>query len=330
MRNVLVIVGLMFLTACSKQVRKEATGFTQGTTYSVIYYNDGTDYQYQIDSLLLAFDRVLSTYQETSYISKWNKNMAVGLEQPDIFKEVVKRAKEVHAETDGRFDITVSPLMKYWFENNWKVTELDSSKVDSLMSFVGMHHIVLDGLNYIKTDSLTQLDVNAIAQGFSVDVLSRFLDSKDVFNYLVEIGGEIRASGTKPNQESWTVGIDRPLESNLERNLATSIKLNDRSLATSGNYRKFVEINGKKFGHTLDPRTGYPAKTDVLSATVIASDCMTADAYATACLVLGFEDAKKLINSTPQVDGVLIHGTDSILGVWFSDNVNQVTDELQN
>lgn len=320
MRNALIIVGLLFLTACSKQVRKEATGFTQGTTYSVIYFNDGSkDYQYQIDSLLLAFDRVLSTYQETSYVSKWNNNMAAGIEQPAMFKEVVERAKEIYETTDGSFDITVSPLMKYWFKNNWQVTKLDSSKVDSLMSFVGMENVVLQGREYVKPDSLTQLDVNAIAQGYSVDVVSRFLESEGVFNYLVEIGGEIRASGTKPNQEVWSVGIDRPSEGNLERELAMSVELKNRSLATSGNYRKFVEINGQKFGHTLDPRTGYPAKTDVLSATVLAEDCMTADAYATAIMVMGFEKSGALIEADEMLDAVIIYADlSSNVKVWNS------------
>ncbi len=311
MKYLFIIASVIFLAACGGVERKKATGYTQGTTYSVIYYSNGADLQYQIDSLLLAFDRVLSTYQETSYISKWNKNSAVGIDQPAMFKEVVGRAKEIGERTDGAFDITVSPLMKYWFENNWQVTELDSSKVDSLMSFVGMENVILKGQDYIKSDSLTQLDVNAIAQGYSVDVLSRFLESEGVFNYLVEIGGEIRASGAKPNQEAWSVGIDRPSEGNLERELAMSVELNDRALATSGNYRKFVEINGQKFGHTLDPRTGYPAKTDVLSATVLAEDCMTADAYATALMVLGYERSRSLIEINESLDAIIIYSDQS-------------------
>jgi thiamine biosynthesis lipoprotein len=166
-------------------------------------------------------------------------------------------------------------------------------------------------LEYIKADSNVQIDVNAIAQGYSVDVLSRYLESEGVFNYLVEIGGEIRASGNKPNQEPWTVGIDKPAEGNLERELALSVELKNSSLATSGNYRKFVEINGQKFGHTLDPRTGYPAKTDVLSATVLANDCMTADAYATALMVLGYQQARKLIELDDSLEAILIYSDDS-------------------
>lgn len=308
MRNACLCVAVIFLTACSSKVRKEASGFAQGTTYSVIYYNSGEDFQYQIDSLLLSFDRVLSTYQESSYISKWNRNEHVSLEQPQLFKEVVKRASEISEITDGAFDITVSPLMKYWFENNWQVAEIDSLKVDSLMEFVGMKYVVLDGQDYEKTVSQTQIDVNAIAQGYSVDVLARFLESEGIYNYLIEIGGEIRAKGTKPNEEFWKVGIDVPKEGGLDnRELAMSVELKNKSLATSGNYRKFVEIDGVKYGHSLNPISGYPAKTNVLSATVIADDCMTADALATASMVMGVKSVKALIESHAELDAILIY-----------------------
>jgi thiamine biosynthesis lipoprotein len=320
MRNALIFASLLLLAACSSQVRKEATGFTQGTTYSVIYFNEGQDLQYQIDSLLLSFDRVLSTYQESSYISKWNRNEHISLEQSYLFKEVVKRASEINILSDGAFDITVSPLMNYWFENDWQVSQLDSLKVDSLMKFVGMQNVILDGLDYDKTNPQTQLDVNAIAQGYSVDVLCRYLESIGIYNYLVEIGGEIRTSGTKANEVHWKVGIDVPKEGISEaRELVMSIELNNKALATSGNYRKFVEIDGVKYGHSLNPITGYPAKTDVLSATVIANDCMTADALATACMVLGFEKAKSLINSESDLDAILIY-SDSTgeLIIWDS------------
>ena len=322
MRNTWFIAALVFFAACSTDVRKEANGFTQGTTYSVIYYNDGTDIQYQVDSLLLAFDRVLSTYQESSYISKWNRNEHVPLEQPQLFKAVLKRSSEINQLSNGAFDITVSPLMKYWFENNWQVTQLDSSIIDSLKTFVGMKYVVFDGQDYDKSNPQTQLDVNAIAQGYSVDVVAHYLESLGIFNYLVEIGGEVRASGTKPNEENWSVGIDVPKEEISEtRELAMSVALNDQALATSGNYRKFVEINGVKYGHSLNPITGYPAKTDVLSATIIAPDCMTADAWATACMVLGFERSKELIEKTESLEGVLIYSTLSGVETWMSKGV---------
>lgn len=323
MRNVFIFLGFLILSSCSSTVKQQATGYTQGTTYSVIYYNDGSkDYQYQIDSLLLDFDRVLSTYQETSYISKWNRGEATS-EQPEMFKEVVRSAKEIGTATKGAFDITVSPLMKFWFERDWNVEELDSTEVDSIMKFVGMDRIVESEGDFTKNDSVVQLDVNAIAQGYSVDVLSRYLESEGIFNYLVEIGGEIRASGSKPDDEPWNVGIDKPTEGNIDRELAMSVELKNRSLATSGNYRKFVELNGQKFGHTLNAKTGYPAKTDVLSATVLASDCMTADAYATALMAMGFEASKELVQSMDELDAILIYSdTSGNVNTWDSKEKN--------
>lgn len=322
MRNFTLTVLAIILFGCgSGVVRKQATGYTQGTTYSVIYFTKGADIQYQIDSLLLSFDRALSTYQENSYISKWNRNEAKGLEQPQLFKEVVKRAIEIDKATDGALDITVSPLMKYWFGRNWNTEHIDSAALHSILAHVGMHLIKLEDADYVKVDSSLQLDVNAIAQGYSVDILSRYLESLGIYDYLVEIGGEIRASGKKPDGE-WSVGVDRPEEGNEERGTAVSVHLNDKSLATSGNYRKFVEIDGVKYGHSLNPKTGFPATTDVLSATIIANDCMTADAFATACMVLGFERSKGLLESDSELEGIVIYSTgDGTIKTWISTGV---------
>lgn len=320
MRNIGWLI-LLLLTACSGQVRMQATGYTQGTTYSVIYYNQGENLQYQVDSLLLAFDRVLSTYQESSYISKWNRGEIDHVEQPSMFRDVILSAREVNRATDGAFDITVAPLMRFWFERDWSTNAIDSSMVDSIMEFVGMKHIhELKGDEWHPNKPGIELDVNAIAQGYSVDVVCRYLESEGIFNYLVEIGGELRASGTKENGESWKVGIDQPAEGNAERELALSVELNDRSMATSGNYRKFVEINGVKYGHTLDAKSGYPATTDVLSATVFAETCMLADAYATACMALGFEKSKQLIDRNETLDAILIYSDADGMHIWNSQN----------
>jgi thiamine biosynthesis lipoprotein len=320
MRNLWVFLFVSLLVSCSDGVKMQATGFTQGTTYSVVYYNDGKDVQYQIDSLLLAFDRVLSTYQESSYISKWNRNEVAAPDQPDMFKEVLSSAMLVNEVTAGAFDITVAPLMSFWFERDWQTHSIDSAVVDSILQFVGMQRIIKNDSGYWKETPNLALDVNAIAQGYSVDVVCRFLESQGIFNYLVEIGGEIRASGTKENNESWKVGIDQPEEGNVDRELALSIELNNRAMATSGNYRKFVEIDGKKYGHTLNAVSGYPATTDVLSATVFAPNCMLADAYATACMALGFEKAKELIDNDDTLDAVLIYTNDEGTHTWQSVN----------
>jgi len=310
---------LLLLIGCTSEIRKEAAGFTQGTTYKVIYFNNGQDLHYQIDSLLLSFDRVLSTYQHNSYISKWNRNEQTNLKQPTLFKQQLHLAININELTQGAFDITVSPLMKYWFENNWQSNAIDSLAVDSITKNVGMHYLNLKGENYVKTNPNVQLDVNAIAQGFSVDMLARYLENKGVYNYLIEIGGEVRGNGTKENDAPWKIGIDQPSgDGNPDRKLELTVELNNRSLATSGNYRKYVEIDGQKFGHSLDPATGYPAKTDVLSATVLANDCATADALATACMVMGLQRFKEFLHENSEFDAVLIY-TDSLgVQVWQS------------
>lgn len=209
--------------------------------------------------------------------------------------------------------------MDFWFGRNWDAATVDSSHVDSILSFVGTDKLQLNGEMVTKTDQRVQLDVNAIAQGHSVDVVSDFLVGKGVTSFLVEIGGEVYAHGAKPDGTAWAVGIDRPSDDgNPERTLALSIRLSDKGLATSGNYRKFVEVNGEKLGHSLNPRTGYPATTDVLSAIVIAPDAATADAFTTACIVLGMERSKQLISSTPELEGVLIFSQDGEMLTWVS------------
>lgn len=309
----------LILMGCNTEKRMEARGYAQGSTYGIIYYNDGTDLQYQIDSILVDYDRVLSTYQPNSYISRWNLGKADSIRQHEWFREVVGRSLEVAAATGGAFDITVKPLMDFWFGRNWDAETVDSSQVDSILAFIGTEHIMEEGGNYSKEDSRVQLDVNAIAQGHSVDVVAAYLQEKGATSFLVEIGGEVFAKGLKPDGKPWTVGIDRPSDDgNPDRDLALSIRLTDCGLATSGNYRKYVEVDGEKLGHSLNPITGYPATTDVLSVTILAPDAATADAYATACMVMGVERSKQFIGERPELEGVLIYSQFGEMSTWVS------------
>lgn len=320
MMKVLPILSIAVLFGgCSSEKRMEARGYAQGSTYGIIYYNDGTDLQYQIDSILVDYDRVLSTYQPNSYISRWNMGTADGLVQHEWFREVVRRSLEVAAATDGAFDITVKPLMDFWFGRNWDARTVDSSQVDSILAFIGSGHILeVDG-NYSKDDERVQLDVNAIAQGHSVDVVAAYLHEKGAASFLVEIGGEVFAKGLKPDGRPWTVGIDRPSDDgNPDRDLALSVRLTDRGLATSGNYRKYVEVDGEKLGHSLNPVTGHPATTDVLSVTILAPDAATADAFATACMVMGVDRSKQFIGERPELEGVLIYSQFGEMRTWVS------------
>ena len=186
--------------------------------------------------------------------------------------------------------------MNAWGFGPTKRSVIDSMTIDSLLSFTGYKLVSLENNKLIKKDLRVKLDFNAIAQGYTVDLLASFLESREINNYLVELGGEVKAKGKK-NNEYWTVGIDKPNESYTEgRPLQAIVKLRDKALATSGNYRKYIEENGRKYGHIINPITGYPAKNNLLSATVIAPDCMTADAYATAFMVMGVNRAKEFLS----------------------------------
>ena len=288
-------------------------GFTQGTTYNNTYQvQDSINYQPDIDSLLKDFDLSLSSYEPNSIISRINNN------DPDVltdehFNAVFRKSEEVFRESDGLFDITVMPLVNAWGFGPGQKVDVDKSLVDSLLVFVGMEKVKLIDNKIVKSDPRVQLDVNAIAQGYSVDIVADFFDSKGIVNYMVEIGGEIRVRGINTKGQLWKVGIDRPEFGNNfpGEQLQAILQLNNRSLATSGNYRKYYEENGVKITHTINPKTGYPAVQSILSATIIADDCMTADAYATVCMVSGLEKSKEILKNHKELEGYLIYGNEA-------------------
>ncbi len=209
--------------------------------------------------------------------------------------------------TGGAFDVTVGPLVKAWGFGPDSKRNVSPEIRDSLLQLVGMHRIDIRNGEVLKTDDRIQLDFNAIAQGYSVDVISWYFDGLKIRNYLVEIGGEVRVRGTR-NGEEWKIGIDRPDENNFMpgSDLQAIIRLRDRSLATSGNYRKFYVEDGVKYSHTIDPRTGLPARNTLLSATIVAGDCATADGIATACMVMGREKCLEFLQKHPEFDAFLV------------------------
>lgn len=320
MKKLMLAAVALFLIACESQQMQTCTGFTQGTTYTVKYFGTDRDLGYQIDSLLLGFDRQLSTYQTTSYISKWNAGEA-DQPAPRYFKTVVKRSLELATQTDGRLDITVAPLMQIWGFNGDVSEWPDSSLVDSVVAFVGSDKLSWSDNNLTRTDERTQLDVNAIAQGYSVDVLSEYIERWGIKSYLVEIGGEIRVKGAKPDNQPWRILIQDP-DKGLE---PISLPIKDKAFATSGNYNHYVEAGGVKYGHTIDPRTGYPAESDMISASIITTDCMNADALATAVMVGGSEYGIDLIKSDAEISGVLIYEVNGEVKIWRSEDLS---DEL--
>lgn len=277
-------------------------GEAQGTTYQVTYFSrDKVNYQSAIDSIFHSIDLSLSTYVPVSIISRFNRNDSTARADA-YFTEVFKASMEVSKTTGGLFDVTVAPLVNAYGFGFTAKANVDSLMIDSLLDLVGYSKIKLDGDQLVKEKPGIMIDFNAIAQGYTVDVLAAFLDSKQINSYLIELGGEVKAKGKKLNDDYWKVGIDVPVETQGNvRNLHAVVKLINRSLATSGNYRKFYVENGKKYSHIIDPRTGYRANSNLLSASVIAGDCMTADAYATAFMVMGIEKSKQFLSSHAEI-----------------------------
>ncbi len=300
---------VLFLTACQPKKKSEYTkvsGFAQGTTYHITYENStNKDYSEALDSLLKAFDKSCSIYDSTSIISRINDNDPT-VEADDWFVDVFNKSAEVDAASGGAFDITVGPVVKAWGFGSGPIAKHDTAYIDSLLQYVGMEKVKLEGRKVTKKYPGVKLDVNALAQGYSVDVVCDFFKSKGIANYLVEIGGEVRGKGTNAKDNFWHIGIDKPSDGNMSpgNELQAIIEINDKALATSGNYRAFYVENGVKYAHTIDPKTGFPARNTLLSTTVICNDCITADAYATTFMVLGVDKSKELLK---KLDGIEVY-----------------------
>lgn len=282
--------------------------YAQGTTFSIVYeYNEKLDAD--IYQLLREFDLSLSTYIDSSIISKINKNEAVQLNE--LFIDFYNQSKSAFKATDGYFDITVGPLVKAWGFGVAQEFNTDSSSIDSIKAFIGMDKIHIENNKLLKEDERIYLDGNAIAQGQSVDFIADFLESREITNYMVEIGGEVRAKGVNKKGSPWRIGIDKPLENSEERELQGIVLLKNNSLATSGNYRKFFEFNGVKYSHSIDPKSGYPKRDKLLSATILTPKCSMADAYATACMVMGYDKATAFVESNKDVEAYFIYADDN-------------------
>ena len=305
LKKILLLLNvLLLITACSfdKTELIKLEGNAQGTTYHISYISqNGIVYKKEIDSILIDIDNSMSTWKPNSIISKINNN------EKDVivdhhFKAVFEKSVEVSEKTKGNFDITVGPLVNAWGFGPTRKYKLDKKKVDSLLQLVNYKMLSLKNNKIIKEKPGIKIDFNAIAQGYSVDVIANFLESKGINNYLVELGGEIKARGKKENEE-WKVGIDQPYETtSSDRKLEAIINLNNRALATSGNYRKFYIDGNQKLSHIINPKTAYPAKHNLLSTTVIANDGITADAYATAFMVMGLNKSIEFLENNKNLN----------------------------
>ena len=307
-----IISGFILLTACSTSPDPDDplhdfSGKTMGTTYSVRYSGDSVALlQVGIDSLLRRVNESLSTYISSSRISVLNQSQNGSPIDAHLRVNFLK-SLEINEQSGGAFDPSVGPLTEVWGFGYSQKTELpDSSTVDSIRAFVGLKNFQLLGDSLIKLHPKARLDMSAIAKGYGVDQVATYLLSRQIQNFIVEIGGEVRAHGRKSKAKSWMVGIEKP-QSGAGRIVQRALPISNRSMATSGNYRNFKEIGGRKIVHTLSPQTGYPIENDLLSATVLAEDCMTADAWATAFMVMGFERARQKCGELKGIDVVFIY-----------------------
>lgn len=286
-------------------------GTAQGSTYHITYFDKkNRDLQPQIEKILQDFDLSVSTYLPNSIISRINSNQKK-VKVDKYFIACFNKAKEVWKNTDGAFDPTVYPLVNAWGFGPGKKQKIEKTKKDSILKFVGFDLITLKGNKVIKKDPRVSLDFNAFAQGYSVDVVSEFLNSKGINSYIVEIGGEVYAKGKKPNNENWSIGIEQPIDNKISGNpLKAVVKLENIAIATSGNYRRFVIEDGIKYAHHIDPKTGYPTKNNLLSASVFSKECISSDANATGILVMGLEKAKLFLQLHTELQAYLIYSDD--------------------
>jgi FAD:protein FMN transferase len=318
-----VLVAMLMLTSCRHPkvpVLIKFNGETQGTYYAITYYSDDTvSFQPSIDSLLHRFDSTASTYKPNSIISRFNNNDP-SARADTIFTAIFQKAMEVSEKTQGAFDITVGPLVNAWGFGLSKRMKMEPYTIDSILKFVGFHKVMLDNGKLVKTDPRIRIDFNAIAQGYAVDVVAAFLDSKGIQSYLIDIGGEVLARRTKPGGEKWNVAIETPTKNAGDpRGIQAIVLLQDMAISTSGSYRKFYEENGKRYSHEIDPATGYPVKHSTLSVSVVAKDCMTADAYATAFMVMGVEKGKAYLKKHPKIDAYFIYsGPDGSMKSYYT------------
>ena len=280
-------------------------GIVFGTVYKITYQSK-EDLHQEIKQVLQEVDNSLSPYNKNSIITRINQNEDTTVNA--FFTDVFILSQEISDKTNGAFDITVAPLVNAWGFGFKHALHMDSTKIDSLLQFVGYHKIKLEEGKVIKEDERTILDCSAIAKGYGVDAVGNFLKSKGIMNYMVDIGGEVVLSGKNPKMNKWRIGINKPIDDSLSVNqeLQTILEITDKGMATSGNYRKFYYKDGKKYAHTIDPRLGTPIQHSILSATVIANDCTTADAYATAFMVMGLEQAKAFCEAHPELNAYFI------------------------
>lgn len=305
----LLVLGTIWILARHNQPvpYQKDNGLIFGTIYNITYQHT-SNLKADIEAELHRFDGSLSPFNDTAVITRINRGEDIAGDT--LFCNVFRRSMEISHETEGAFDITVAPLANAWGFGFKKGEFPDSATVDSLRQLVGYEKVELTADGHVRRqDDRIQLSCSAVAKGYAVDVIAQLLRRKGVKNFMVDIGGEVVVSGQNPQGSLWRIGINKPVDDSLSLNqeLQTVLTLTDVGIATSGNYRNYYYHEGKKYAHTINPHTGYPALHNLLSATVIARDCMSADAYATAFMVMGLERAKTFVEARPDLDAYFIY-----------------------
>jgi len=332
----LILSAYLLLLSCGKTTKvhhleyKKISGKTMGTTYNITYSDTlERDLKPSVDALLIAINQEVSTYIDTSIISIFNQADSDFSLQGNLYASIYQTtsdhhfrynfgfAKEVYKTTNGAFDPTVMPLVNYWgfgYTEKKAVADIDSVLVDSLMKVVGFDKIRYSnsgGVNkLLKENPNVQLDFSALAKGYGVDEVARLLEKLEVKNYLVEIGGEVVCKGKNKKKKWWTIGINTPDEDAQLRDIFSSISLENKAMATSGNYRNYYKVGETSYAHTINPKTGFPEKSTLLSVTVLAESCILADAYATAFMVMGLEQSLELATELEDLEAYLIYSGD--------------------
>lgn len=310
-----MVLCVLLCTCREQEPYTEITGKIFGTSYTIKSDVPLIRVQSQIDSILNVVDYELSTYKKSSYISLVNQASSGDTlgDWPIHFMINLKKAIEIYEASDQYYDVSVMPLVNYWgfgYTPKKAVSAMDSTNVDTLMRYVGLDkwYIDLIELKLVKTYTEQQLDFSSLAKGYAVDIISQWLIDQGSQHHMVEIGGEIVVRGFNAKGKEWSLGVNVPDEDAAVTDFISTVSISDKAMASSGNYRNFYEVEGRKYGHTINPKTGYPYQDELLAVTVIANDCMTADAIATACMAMGFERANQFVSTLPSVEALFLVG----------------------
>lgn len=319
---------LAIMTSCGSKDQKKhwitLEGNTQGTTFQINYYDSlDRDFSSSVDSIYQLVDSNFSTYVKSSIISTFNNNQrdTIFIDSLPLWKELWTKTRFIHAKSEMYFDPYIKPLVNFWGfgEHSFaKQGDVSINTIDSILEF--KNQFITTSKHITKRDPRCMIDLNAIAQGYTVDLVCNLLDQKGISRYMVEIGGELRCKGSNTKNEFWKAGIDKPTDTSSNRALQTIVSLDNKALATSGSYRKYYLKDGKKYAHVIDPFTGYPTTHNLLSVSVIASTCSDADAYATALLCMGTEKAIKWL-STQSLEALLIYEENGQLKTYQTSDI---------